>query len=102
MNWFDAACHAFAAMSTGGFSTHDASVAAFRGMEGVNAFQIEMVLVVFMFLAGANFALHFRACSDFRDSVCPFHIRHDLLYAGSGNRQFQRSCNVVQYRPRLR
>lgn len=30
MDWFDAVCHAFAALSLGGFSTHDASVGYFN------------------------------------------------------------------------
>jgi len=55
MDWFDACCHTFTTMSTGGFSTRTASIAAF------NSAYIEIVIIVFMFLAGANFALHYRA-----------------------------------------
>jgi trk system potassium uptake protein len=55
MNWFDAVCHAFAAMSLGGFSTHDNSVGYF------NSLPIEMVLTVFQLLAAMNFATHFLA-----------------------------------------
>ena len=55
MDWFDAFCHAFATMATGGFSTRTASVAAY------NSVYIETVIIVFMFLAGTNFALNFRA-----------------------------------------
>ncbi len=55
MSWFDAFCHSFATMATGGFSTRSASVGAFD-----NAY-IETVIIVFMFLAGTNFALHLRA-----------------------------------------
>lgn len=53
MTWFDAVCHAFAAMGLGGFSTHDASVGFF------NSPVIEFVLIVFMLVAGMNFATHF-------------------------------------------
>jgi trk system potassium uptake protein TrkH len=53
MTAFDAVCHAFATLATGGFSTHDASIAWFKSP------LIEAVCVVFMFLAGANFSLHF-------------------------------------------
>ncbi|HEY6094655.1 MAG TPA: potassium transporter TrkG [Gallionellaceae bacterium] len=53
MGWFDAVCHAFAAMGLGGFSTHDASVGYF------NSPAIEAVLIVFMLLAAMNFATHF-------------------------------------------
>ncbi len=55
MDWYDACCHTFTTMSTGGFSTRTASIAAF------NSTYIEIVIIVFMFLAGANFALHYRA-----------------------------------------
>ena len=55
MDWFDACCHTFTTMSTGGFSTRTASIAAFSSS------YIEIVIIVFMFLAGANFALHYRA-----------------------------------------
>jgi trk system potassium uptake protein len=53
MNWLDAVCHAFATLSTGGFSTHDASIGYF------NSPVIESVLIVFMLLAAINFATHF-------------------------------------------
>jgi trk system potassium uptake protein TrkH len=55
MDWFDALCHTGATMSTGGFSTRTASVAAFDSL------YVDIVITVFMFLAGANFALHFHA-----------------------------------------
>jgi len=55
MSWFDAFCHSFATMATGGFSTRTASVAAYGSV------YIEVVIIVFMFLAGVNFALTFRA-----------------------------------------
>ena len=55
MDWLDAICHAFATMGLGGFSTHDASVGYFDSPE------IEVVLIVFMLLAGMNFASHFLA-----------------------------------------
>jgi len=55
MSWFDAVCHAFAALSLGGFSTHDASVGYF------NSPLIEAVLIVFMLLAALNFVTHFLA-----------------------------------------
>ncbi len=55
MNWLDAICHAFATMGLGGFSTHDASIGYF------NSPLIEFILIVFMLLAGMNFATHFLA-----------------------------------------
>lgn len=58
MSWFDAVCHAFAAMGLGGFSTHDASVGFF------NSPAIEIVLIVFMLIAAMNFATHFLVWRD--------------------------------------
>lgn len=55
MSAFDAVCHAFATVATGGFSTHDASMAWFESP------LLEAVATVFMFLAGASFTLHFVA-----------------------------------------
>ncbi len=55
MNWFDAVGHSFSTVAIGGFSTHDASIGYFH-----NAF-IEVVAVIFMFISGVNFALHFVA-----------------------------------------
>ncbi len=52
MDWFDAVCHAFATMATGGFSTRNASVGAFGSA------YVDAVVTVFMLLAGVNFALH--------------------------------------------
>ncbi len=52
LGWFDAVCHAFATLATGGFSTRNASVGAFGSA------YVDGVVTVFMFLAGINFALH--------------------------------------------
>jgi len=54
MDWFDAVNHAFATMATGGFSTKNGSVGQFGSA------YVEWVITVFMLLAGANFALHYR------------------------------------------
>jgi trk system potassium uptake protein TrkH len=55
MDWFDAVTHAFTTLSTGGFSTRNASMAAFTSP------YLQWVTILFMYLAGLNFALHFRA-----------------------------------------
>jgi len=52
---FDAVCHAFSALSTGGFSTRGASVAAFESRPA------ELVLMIFMVLGAMNFTLHWAA-----------------------------------------
>lgn len=55
MSVFDAICHAFSALSLGGFSTRDGSVGAFGSAA------VEIVLMVAMILAATNFATHFLA-----------------------------------------
>jgi len=62
---FDAVTHTFATLATGGFSTKNASIAAF------DSAYVDWVTIVFMYVAGVNFALHFRAITGrfdyFRD-----------------------------------
>ncbi len=53
MTPFDAINHSFTTTATAGFSTHDASLGYF------NSVAVETVAMVFMFLGGVNFALHF-------------------------------------------
>jgi trk system potassium uptake protein TrkH len=53
MDWLEAVNHAMATMATGGFSTRNASVGGFGNP------LIEFVIILFMLLAGANFAMHF-------------------------------------------
>lgn len=55
MNLFDAIGHSFTTIAIGGFSTHDASMGYFDSPA------IDLVAIVFMFIAGINFALHFTA-----------------------------------------
>lgn len=59
MSLFDAICHAFATMATGGFSTYNASLGHFASISGVNGEAIEYITIVFMLLAGTNFTLLF-------------------------------------------
>ncbi|MBX3044381.1 MAG: TrkH family potassium uptake protein [Candidatus Kapabacteria bacterium] len=51
MNLFDALCHSFGTMATGGFSTKNASVGAYSSA------YIDYVITAFMIIAGTNFAL---------------------------------------------
>ncbi len=64
MSWFDAVCHAFSTMGLGGFSTHDASFGHF------NSPALELVSVVFMLIAGMNFATLYLAVAS--RSVVPY------------------------------
>ncbi|MBL4939844.1 MAG: TrkH family potassium uptake protein, partial [Lutibacter sp.] len=56
MNWFDAINHAMATMSTGGFSTKNASIAHWNGFP-----IIQYIITLFMFIAGTNFVLTYFA-----------------------------------------
>lgn len=55
MSPFDAICHAFSTLSSGGFSTHDASIGYF------NSPAIEFAVMFFMLVGASNFALHYLA-----------------------------------------
>ena len=64
---FDAVCHAFAAVSTGGFSPHDASIEFYRRSGHPNYRLIEYTLTVIMMLGGINFLIHYRVLTrDFK------------------------------------
>src|SRR5687767_12989137 len=54
MGWIDALIHSFTTLSLGGFSSHDGSIGHFDSLA------IEVVAILFMTLAGINFATHFR------------------------------------------
>ena len=53
MDVFNSLCHTFTTMSTGGFSTSDASIAQFHST------YIDGVITLFMLIAGINFTLHY-------------------------------------------
>jgi len=52
MDLFDSICHTFTTMATGGYSTRNASIAAFPG------FGIQATFIIFMLAAGVNFSLY--------------------------------------------
>ncbi len=54
MSAFEAICHAFSTLGTGGFSTRTESIAGFHNIV------IEYITILFMFLAGVSFIQHFR------------------------------------------
>ena len=71
MNLYDALCHAFTTMPTGGFSTKNTSVAHFDSV------YIDVVITLFMFIAGINFSLHYqllrgKTMAFWKDSECRF------------------------------
>ncbi|QPJ64914.1 MAG: TrkH family potassium uptake protein [Candidatus Nitrohelix vancouverensis] len=54
LSYFDAVCHTFSTVATGGFSLYSKSIGHYD-----NAY-IEGIIFIFMFLGGINFALHFQ------------------------------------------
>ena len=55
MSLFDAWAHTCGTMATGGFSTLQSSVGGFDSV------YVDIIITLFMFLAGCNFILHYRA-----------------------------------------
>ncbi len=101
MDLFDALCHAFGTMATGGFSTRNASVAAF------NSPYIDAVITVFMLVAGINFTLHYqlikgRPLALWKDPECRtflgiFAIVTAASFAYIYGRDYQGAGEAVQY-----
>ena len=78
MNLFDALCHTFTTMPTGGFSTKNASIAHY------NSVYFDCVFIFFMLMAGINFSLHYQLLRGkplifWRDSECRFFLVTVLL-----------------------
>jgi len=80
LDFFESLCTTFGTMATGGFSPRNASIAAY------NSPYIDYVVIVFMFLAGANFNLHYWALrgkiTAYRDSEFRFYTSVTLLAVG--------------------
>jgi trk system potassium uptake protein len=73
LNFFEALCHAFTTMPTGGFSTQNASIAQFDSL------YMECVIIFFMIVAGINFSLHYqmlrgRPLAFWKDGECRFFL----------------------------
>ena len=72
MPLFDSFCNTFASMATGGFSPQGQSIMAYK------SWIIDAIITLFCFLAGANFALHYKVLTSdrkalFRDSEFRFY-----------------------------
>lgn len=63
---FDAVAHSFSTMALGGFSIHDTNLGWYRSPA------IEGVAVLFMFVAGMNFSLHFLVWHHRNPKLCLF------------------------------
>jgi trk system potassium uptake protein TrkH len=74
MDSFDAICHTFSTLGTGGFSTRTASVAHY------NSVTIELIIIIFMVVSSLNFAtqyrmwVQYRPWSLFKDVEIRFHV----------------------------
>ncbi|MGD2098944.1 MAG: TrkH family potassium uptake protein [Desulfobacterales bacterium] len=78
MSLYDALCHTFTTMPTGGFSTRNASIAHF------DSIYFDCVFIFFMLMAGINFSLHYQFLKGkplvfWRDSECRFFLGAVLL-----------------------
>lgn len=81
LSWFDAWCHTATTMGLGGFSTKDA------GFSHYDSVMLEVVAMVFMTIAGINFATHFLALRQGRlraYRVCPQTIPYLVIMLGVG------------------
>ncbi|MGD9611988.1 MAG: TrkH family potassium uptake protein [Kiritimatiellia bacterium] len=101
LDWFDSACHAFATLATGGFSTRTASVAAFGSV------YVETVLIAFMLLGALNFALHYRALRGeflpwWRDSGTRFYLGAVAGATAFATWMLHRSAADLAWGPALR
>jgi trk system potassium uptake protein TrkH len=63
MPFYDAVCNTFATMAAGGFSPHPQSIAGYQSAA------IDWIIIVFMFIAGANFALQYRSVRGSRNAL---------------------------------
>ncbi|MCF8715802.1 TrkH family potassium uptake protein [Joostella atrarenae] len=78
MNFFDAINHAMATLSTGGFSTKNASLAYWNDNP-----LIEYIVIFFMFVAGANFVLsYFMFKGKVRKIIEDYEFRFYALLVG--------------------
>ena len=80
LSFFDAICHALTTISTGGFSTYDASIDHFRRAGYKNYRIIEYVFTFFMLVGGVNFLIHFKAVTGrFREVARDIELRYFIL-----------------------
>ncbi len=71
MSLFDAVCHSMSTLSTGGFSTKNAGIAAFE------APYIKVIITIFMFIAGTNMTvIYFGLKGEFRKII----ENHELIF----------------------
>ncbi|MBT3272358.1 MAG: TrkH family potassium uptake protein, partial [Spirochaetales bacterium] len=73
---FDSICHALTTLSTGGFSTYNASIDYFRQAGYQHYRLIEYTITFFMLVGGVNFLLHFKILTGrFREVISDIEFR---------------------------
>ncbi len=80
MEFFDAICHSFTTMATGGYSTKQDSIAFYQSP------YIHYIITIFMFLAGTNFtlsyfALHLKFGKIFKNEEFRFYVGFILFFS---------------------
>ena len=74
---FNAFCHAFGTMATGGFSPKNTSIGHYGSL------YIDVVIIIFMFIAGTNFSHHYKAMrGDFGNYLKDEEFRFYLTVIG--------------------
>lgn len=81
MSVYEALCHTFTTMPTGGFSTKNTSIAHYDSV------YFDVVIMIFMLLAGINFSLHYqmlrgRTLAFWEDTECRFFLGMVILFIG--------------------
>jgi trk system potassium uptake protein TrkH len=72
--FFDAICHTFTTLATGGFSTHSSSIAFYGSV------WVEIIIIIFMLIAGTNFVLHYHVLTrKYKDMLNDPEFRFYLL-----------------------
>ena len=78
MDWFDAFCHSFTTIATGGFSTQNASIGAYSAL-------IQWTIICFMFIAATSFSLHYlflakRRFEYFKDQEFRYYLSLAIIF----------------------
>ena len=79
MSFFDATCHTFTSMPTGGFSVKNLSIAHYDNL------YFDIIIMLFMLFAGINFSLHYqlirgKALTFWNDTECRFFLILILVF----------------------
>jgi trk system potassium uptake protein TrkH len=79
MDFFNAVCHSLTTLPTGGFSTQNGSIAQY------NSVYFDVIITVFMVLAGINFSLHYqllrgKPLAFWKDPECRFYLGSVVLF----------------------